>query len=149
MEARLENAADVNCFRLMPVDDALDALKSVRGARMLVLDACRNNPVEEDLKRQLVSVPGASRDAAITRGLVRSSVGNGLLVAYATQANDVASDGTARNSPFTAAFVEHVGTPDIDLRQMLFKVQDDVARTTAGNSDRSFRSRSSASSSCR
>ncbi len=132
VEARLENAADVNRFRLMPVDDVLEALKNVRGAWILVLDACRNNPVEDDLKRQLASVSGASRDAAMTRGLARSSAGNGLLVAYATQANDVASDGTARNSPFTAAFVKHVGTPDIDLRQMLFKVQDEVARTTQG-----------------
>jgi formylglycine-generating enzyme required for sulfatase activity len=132
VEARLENAADVNRFRLMPVDDVLEALKSVRGARMLVLDACRNNPVEDDLKRQLASISGANRDAAMTRGLARSSAGNGLLVAYATQANDVASDGTARNSPFTAAFIRHVDTPDIDLRQMLFKVQDDVARTTQG-----------------
>jgi formylglycine-generating enzyme required for sulfatase activity/uncharacterized caspase-like protein len=132
VEARLENAADVNRFRLMPVDDVLEALKGVRGARILVLDACRNNPVEEDLKRQLASVSGANRDAVMSRGLARSSVGNGLLVAYATQANDVASDGTARNSPFTAAFIKHVGTPDLDLRQMLFKVQDEVARTTGG-----------------
>jgi formylglycine-generating enzyme required for sulfatase activity len=132
VEARLDSAADVNRFRLMPVDDVLETLRSVRGARVLVLDACRNNPVEEDLKRQLASVPGANRDAVLSRGLVRSSAGNGLLIAYATQANDVASDGAARNSPFTAAFIKHVGTPDIDLRQMLFKVQDDVARTTAG-----------------
>jgi uncharacterized caspase-like protein len=132
VEARLDSAADVNRFRLMPAEDVLDSLKSVPGARVLVLDACRNNPVEEDLKRQLASMPGANRDAVLTRGLVRTSAGNGLLVAYATQSNDVASDGTARNSPFTTAFIRHVGTPDIDLRQMLFRVQDDVARITAG-----------------
>jgi uncharacterized caspase-like protein len=132
VEARLDSAADVNRFRLMPVDDVLEVLRNVRGARILILDACRNNPVEEDLKRQVASVSGANRDAVMTRGLARSSAGNGLLVAYATQANDVASDGKARNSPFTAAFIKHVGTPDLDLRQMLFKVQDEVARTTEG-----------------
>src|SRR5215470_20225394 len=64
------------------------------------------------------------------RGLRPPSVTNGLLVAYATQANDVANDGTGRNSPFTSAFLRHVGTPDIDLRQMMFQVQDDVYHTT-------------------
>ncbi len=131
-EARLDDAGDVNRFRLIPLDDVLEALRAAKGARLLVLDACRNNPVEEDLKRRLASLPGANRDAVMTRGLTRASAGNGLLVAYSTQANDVASDGKARNSPFTAAFLRHVGTPDIDLRQMLFRVQDEVDRSTGG-----------------
>jgi uncharacterized caspase-like protein len=130
VDARLDSAADANRFQLMPVEDLLEALRPARGARMLVLDACRNNPVEEDLKRRLASVPGANRDALTTRGLNRVSAGSGLLVAYATQANDVANDGIGRNSPFTAAFLKHVATPDLDLRQMLFNVQDEVDRTT-------------------
>src|SRR5262245_33184312 len=60
IDARLESAADANRFQLMPVEDLLDALRPARGARMLVLDACRNNPVEEDLKRRLASAPGAN-----------------------------------------------------------------------------------------
>jgi uncharacterized caspase-like protein len=131
-EARLDDAADVNRFRLIPLDDVLEALRAAKGARLLVLDACRNNPVEEDLKRRLASLPGANRDAVMTRGLTRASAGNGLVIAYSTQANDVASDGMARNSPFTAAFLRHVGTPDIDLRHMLFRVQDEVDRSTGG-----------------
>jgi formylglycine-generating enzyme required for sulfatase activity len=130
IDARLESAADANRFQLMPIDDLLEALRLARGARMLVLDACRNNPAEEDLKRRLASVPGANRDALSTRGLNRVSAGSGLLIAYATQANDVANDGTGRNSPFTAAFLKHVATPDVDLRQMLFNVQDEVHRAT-------------------
>jgi uncharacterized caspase-like protein/tricorn protease-like protein len=132
IEARLDSAGDVNRFQLLPADDVLEALRPARGARVLVLDACRNNPVEEDLKRRLASVPGANRDAMLTRGLSRTSASNGLLIAYSTQANDVANDGTARNSPFTAAFLKHVGAPDIDLPQMLFRVSDEVDRATRG-----------------
>lgn len=44
----------------------------------------------------------------------------------------MASDGTARNSPFTTAFLKHVGTPNLDLRHMLFRVQDEVDRATEG-----------------
>jgi uncharacterized caspase-like protein len=131
VEARLESGEDVNRFRLMPVEDVFDVLQGAPGARVVILDACRNNPVEDDLKRRLASVPGANRDASLTRGFSRVAA-NGLIVAYATQANDVASDGTERNSPFAAALLHHLGTPDLDLRQMLFKVQDEVDRLTRG-----------------
>jgi hypothetical protein len=67
----------------------------------------------------------------LSRGLSRVAA-NGLIVAYATQANDVASDGTGRNSPFATALLSNLGTPDLDLRQMLFNVQDEVDRSTHG-----------------
>lgn len=131
VDVRLQNADDVNRFHLMPVEDLFDVLQSAPGARIVILDACRNNPVEDDIKRRLASGPGASRDAFLTRGLSRVSA-NGLIVAYATQANDVASDGKGRNSPFASAFLGNMGTPDLDLRQMLFNVQDEVDRSTGG-----------------
>ena len=131
VEARLENADDVNRFRMMPLDDVFDVLQGAPGARIVILDACRNNPVEDDVKRRLASLPGANRDAFLTRGLSRVAA-NGLIVAYATQANDVASDGIGRNSPFAAALLRNLGTSDIDVRQMFFNVQDEVDRLTAG-----------------
>jgi Caspase domain len=131
VDARLVNADDVNRFRLVPVDDVVDVLQGAPGARIIILDACRNNPVEDDLKRRLASMPGVNRDAFLTRGLSRVTA-NGLIVAYATQANDVASDGVARNSPFAQALLHNLGTPDLDLRQMLFNVQDEVDRLTDG-----------------
>jgi uncharacterized caspase-like protein len=52
VEARLQASEDVNRFRLLPaLDDILDVLQNGKGARVVILDACRNNPVEEDLKR--------------------------------------------------------------------------------------------------
>jgi uncharacterized caspase-like protein len=131
VDARLVNADDVNRFRLVPVDDVVDVLQGAPGARIIILDACRNNPVEDDLKRRLASVPGVNRDAFMTRGLSRVAA-NGLIVAYATQANDVASDGVARNSPFAQALLHNLGSPDLDLRQMFFNVQDEVDRLTDG-----------------
>jgi len=132
VDAKLAAADDVNRFRLLPLDDIMDILQTARGARVIVLDACRNNPVEDDLKRRLASMPGANRDAFLSRGLGRVAAGNGLIVAYATQASDVAADGTGHNSPFTAAFLHNVGIPDLDLRQMFFRVQDEVDRQTGG-----------------
>jgi Caspase domain len=114
----------------MPVEDILEVLKGASGATLLLLDACRSNPVENELKRRLASLPGSNRDAATTRGFSRIGAGSGLIIAYATQANDVASDGFGRNSPFAKSFLKFAPTPNLDLRQMLFLVQDDVDRET-------------------
>jgi uncharacterized caspase-like protein len=131
VDARLETADDVNRFRLMPLDDLFDVLQHAPGARIIILDACRNNPVEDDLKRRVASIRGGNRDAFMTRGLSRIEA-NGLIVAYATQANDVAADGTGNNSPFAKALLDNLATPNIDVRQMLFNVQDEVDRLTDG-----------------
>ncbi len=131
VDTQLESAEDVNRFRLMPLDDLFDVLQRAPGARIIILDACRNNPVEDDLKRRVASIHGSNRSAFLTRGLSRVEA-NGLIVAYATQANDVASDGTGHNSPFATALLDNLGTPDLDVRQMLFNVQDEVDRLTDG-----------------
>jgi uncharacterized caspase-like protein len=126
VDARFDSAADINRFRLMPLDDVMEALRRVHGVAIMVLDACRNNPIENEIKRRLAASPGNRGDAAVTRGLKPQPAGNGLLIAYATQANDVAADGAGRHSPFTSAFLNNVETPGIDLRVMMLKVQDEV-----------------------
>lgn len=125
-DASLESAADVNRFRLLPVDDLIDVLRSANGLQLIVLDACRNNPVERDFKNKVASLPGGNRDAASTRGFTRVDARNGLVITYSTAPNDVAADGNGRNSPFTQAFLRNVGTPDVDVLKMLYNVQREV-----------------------
>ena len=126
IDVNLESAADVNRFRLMPVDDVVEVLGAAKGLQLIVLDACRNNPMERDFKNKVASVTGANRDAALSRGFSRIDARSGLVVTYATAPNDVAADGDGRNSPFTTAFLKHIVMPDLDVRQMLFRVQNDV-----------------------
>lgn len=125
-DANLETAADVNRYRLLPVDDLIELLGAANGLQLIVLDACRNNPVERDFKNKVASVAGASRDVASTRGFTRMSPHSGLIITYATAPDSVASDGDRRNSPFTEAFLKNIAVPDVDVRQMLFRVQSDV-----------------------
>jgi branched-chain amino acid transport system substrate-binding protein len=130
VDARLEGVADVNRFQLTPVEDLVDILGAAKGMQVIILDACRNNPVERDFKNKVASAPGGDRDASSTRGFSRIEVRSGLLVTYATTANSVASDGDGRNSPFTRAFLDNVATPDLEIRQMLYKVQGEVYSAT-------------------
>ncbi|MBR0750006.1 caspase family protein [Bradyrhizobium japonicum] len=131
VDANLDSIADVNRFRLLALDDLMDLLGSADGLQLVVLDACRNNPVERSFKSKLASIPGGSRDANMTRGFSRIDAKGGLIITYATAPDEVASDGVGRNSPFTEAFLKNLAVPDVEIRQMLFRVQSDVYLASA------------------
>jgi uncharacterized caspase-like protein len=105
VDARLEDEFSVN-YELTRIDDVLFALSGARGVKLLVLDACRNNPLADRLSRT------ASRDVGIGRGLSRIEAARGMIIAYATQPNQVAEDGIGRNSPFTAPSSRRSNNPD-------------------------------------
>src|ERR1700679_1285845 len=79
----------------------------------------------------ILSPTGWPKAAAPSRGLGRmDATGEGSLIVYSTQPNNVALDGAGRNSPFTEALLKHVGTPGLEVRQMISKVRGDVLAAT-------------------
>jgi len=128
VDATLGDETDLR-RRFIRLDDVLDDLSSAKGARILLLDACRDNDAVEALRTAVTP----SRAAGVTRGLARVTAADGQLVAFATQPDRVATDGDGQNSPFTTALVKHIKTPGIELRTVLTRVRGDVA--TATNSD--------------
>lgn len=109
------------------VADVIDALQNAKGVRLLILDACRNNPLADR-----ITSSGRSRDSSIGRGLARIAQNRGMVVAYATQANDVAADGKGRNSPFSAALVEQLAEPGLEVGQLFRRVAAGVNQRTGG-----------------
>lgn len=100
-----------------------------RGSRtnIVLLDACRDNPFEKQLARS------TTRSAmSLSKGLGRIQSGTGTFIAFATQPDAVAADGTGRNSPFTTALLSHIGTPGQSLSDMMIEVRNDVADATDG-----------------
>ncbi|MEM9125281.1 MAG: caspase family protein [Pseudomonadota bacterium] len=85
---------------------------------ILLLDACRNNPFSDK--------------GIVEQGLVRIRGGAGLLIAYATDPGNVAYDGVGDNSVFTASLLDHIATPDLDVRLMLGRVRQQVVLDTEG-----------------
>ena len=86
---------------------------------MIILDACRDNPF------------AGARSA--TRGLaVVDQLPTGSVIVYATAPGKTAQDGTGRNSPFTEAFLEHVDTAGLGVKEMFDLVGRDVSDTTLG-----------------
>jgi tetratricopeptide (TPR) repeat protein len=122
VDARIESAADVR-FNTINLSDIQQEMEGTGRANIIILDACRNNPFAEKLSR--------GGRGVTTRGLGRiDATGEGSLIVYSTQPNNVALDGTGRNSPFTAALLKHVATPGLEVRQMISRVRGDVLQET-------------------
>jgi uncharacterized caspase-like protein len=95
---------------------------------LVFLDACRNNPLTENLKRSLVAL---KRSVALGRGLARMEPsGRDTLIAFAAAPGQEAADGTERNSPFAAALLQHLPKPGVEVSVMLKEVAADVRRNT-------------------
>ena len=106
VDARLERDVDVR-FEAVTVDDLL---VSTPGAslRLVILDACRNNPLARSMQRTAATRSASGGSFA---DLNEDLLGDETLVAYAAAAGTTAADGRGRNSPYTAALLSHLETP--------------------------------------
>src|SRR5262249_47790956 len=126
--AQLQDEVSIR-FELVALEEVQRALDGSAGVKILVLDACRNNPLTAELTR---SMRARNRDAGISRGLARIEQARGTVLAYSTQANDVAEDGAARNSPFTRALLDSLREPGLEIGTMFRKVATRVYEATSG-----------------
>jgi uncharacterized caspase-like protein len=130
IDATLERDIDVE-DEALPLERVSQILEPARHLRLIVLDACRDNPFVRSMKR---SVAGRS----VGRGLARVDVlTSDTLVAYSAKAGSTASDGAGSNSPYTLALLNHLATPGLDVRLAFGRVRDEVLRST-GNSQEPF-----------
>ena len=126
VDAQLERDTDVE-YEALPLDRVLRATSGA-ALRVVILDACRNNPLARAMQRT-----GAVR--SVSRGsfgeLNESLLGEETLVAYAAAAGTTAADGDGRNSPYTAALLAHLEQP-LELSALFRRVRARVLETTEG-----------------
>jgi uncharacterized caspase-like protein len=122
VDARLESDRDVQ-FEALPLDQLLLATEGAHRLRIILLDACRENPFVRQMRRTVSA-------RSIGRGLARVEPEGGTLVAYAAKHGEVALDGDGVNSPFVTALVKHLGTPGIEINKLFRLVRDDVLAAT-------------------
>jgi formylglycine-generating enzyme required for sulfatase activity len=129
VDAEFASLAEVP-YELVSVETLIGELRQATGVRIAILDACRDNRAERELKRH------AARGGPVTRGLAPTTNPSGMIIAYATQylstAADVGTAGTGQHSPFTAALLNNIATPGLDVKDMLYKVGRDVNAATGG-----------------
>jgi uncharacterized caspase-like protein len=127
-DAKLLSDFDVE-DETISLDRVLKALDPVRRLRLVILDACRDNPFAKTMKRSI-----ASRSIGRGLGQIEPATSD-TLVAYAAKAGAVASDGDGENSPFAAALVKYITEPGLDLRLAFGRVRDDVMKSTANRQE--------------
>ncbi len=126
VDARLERDTDVR-FEAVELDDVLAATAGAE-LRVVILDACRNNPLARSMQRT-----SATRN--VSRGsfgeLDENLLGDETLVAYAAAAGTTAADGTGRNSPYTAALLNYLEQP-LEIGILFREVRARVLAATGG-----------------
>src|SRR3954470_14370671 len=130
VDAKLERDTDVydEAFSL---DRVLLAIEPAKKLRLVILDACRDNPFAKSMKRTVAS-------RAIGQGLAKvEPTSPNMLIAYSAKAGSTALDGDSKNSPFTIALAKHLTTPGLDVRRAFGFVRDDVLKAT-NNSQEPF-----------
>ena len=113
----------------LSLERVLVAVEPARKLRLVILDACRDNPFARTMKRTLAS-------RAVGRGLAKvEPTTPNTLIAFASKAGSTASDGEGKNSPFTSALVNHVTKPGLDLRKAFGYVRDEVLKSTGNKQE--------------
>jgi hypothetical protein len=113
------------------LDRILRVLEPVQQLRLVILDACRDNPFVASMRR-------TSATRAVGRGLAQIEPPNSnTLIAFAARAGSIAEDGITKHSPFTAALLKHIGEPGLDLRIAFGRIRDEVL-TVTGNRQEPF-----------
>ena len=117
--------------QLFAIQEVVSRIERAAKVTMVVLDACRDSPLQEHMRRIMIE---KNRGTGAARGLPPISVvGSNTLVVYATVAGETASDGPdSRNSPFTAALLKNIETPNVDVEVMFKHVTADVLQHTSG-----------------
>ncbi|WFU72419.1 caspase family protein [Bradyrhizobium sp. CB2312] len=130
VDAKLERDTDVY-DEALSLDRVLVAVEPAKQLRLVILDACRDNPFGKTMKRTIAT-------RGIGRGLAQvEPTSPNTLIAYSAKAGFTAQDGDGANSPFTMALSKHLTTPGLDVRRAFGFVRDDVLKST-GNKQEPF-----------
>jgi uncharacterized caspase-like protein len=126
VDADLNNEMDVKLSTL-DIDLMLQQTPATARVKLVLLDACRDNPFKEQIARSL----SPTRSVTIANGLAEMKPAFGTLIAYATGPGEVAYDGNTPNSPFTTALLNYLPARGLEIGQAMTRVRASVYEATA------------------
>ena len=133
VDANVTSAQNLT-VEMTALDTILAGLDDSIRTNIIILDACRDNPL---VKEEVQKTVAASRSLKIGSGLAApgdlgkgATLGAGTLIAFATAPGAVALDGEGANSPFSTALAHHISTPGLEVQQMLTRVRAEVVALT-------------------
>lgn len=118
------NAPEDLQFEAIRASAIADVVSPARTIRMVVLDACRNNPFKASRGWS------NGRRSFGSRGLAREAAGN-VVVLMATQPGETAADGAGQaNSPFASSLARLIQEPALRLSSLPSRISRDVRQRT-------------------
>jgi hypothetical protein len=123
IDAALRSATDID-KEAISLQMVMDKVRDARFA-LIILDACRNNPF-------IPKMAGLPQIRSVSRGFVRVSPTPNMMVAYSAREGTTAADGIDRNSPFTAALLDSLKVPSLEIELLFRRVRDRVVAATKG-----------------
>lgn len=102
--------------RMLSLNTVMDEIELTGSdLKLLVLDACRDNPIPA------ATGGGGTRSLGSTRGLARVSAPLGMLVSYSADAGQVANDGL-----FTEILTSNLAQPSLSVMEVFAKTREEV-----------------------
>ena len=118
-DAVLADESDIKyrCINANLILDKMD--KANCPMKIVILDACRNNPFTRGWNRGVEN-----------EGLGTMIAPKGTFIAFSTAPGEVAQDGTGKNSPYTAALLQTLDKPNLSITDFFQEVLEKVATET-------------------
>jgi hypothetical protein len=129
VDAKLASDRDAD-DEAIPLERLVAAADGANHLRLIILDACRDNPFIKTMHRKVA-----------TRSTVVSGLGKveptstDTLIAYASKAGSTADDGDGEHSPFTTSLLKNLTVPGLDVRLAFGRVKDEVMKSTGGRQE--------------
>ncbi|QIO31721.1 caspase family protein [Bradyrhizobium sp. 1(2017)] len=106
------------------LEQVIAAVGAARKMRLVVLDACRDNPFAPTMQRTLAL-------KLVDKGFSNIEPGAGFMVVYAAKHGETAMDGDgSANSPFATALAREIKQPRVEIRKLFDIIRDDVWAAT-------------------
>jgi carboxyl-terminal processing protease len=119
VDAQIEKEADVS-IESLTADDVMEQMEFASNAvNIIILDACRNNPVARSMR-------SASRGLAP----MQSDSVRGTFIAYSTAPGSTAADGNGANSPYSLALAKSIVQPGLGIEEIFRDVRGQVMAAT-------------------
>ncbi len=101
------------------LEQVIAAVGGARKLRLVMLDACRDNPFAPTMQRTIAL-------KLVDKGLSNIEPGAGFMVVYAAKHGETALDGEGVDSPFAVAVARDVKEAHVEVRKLFDIVRDDV-----------------------
>ena len=123
VDAKLSADRDAET-QAIALEQVIAAVGAARKVRLVILDACRDNPFAPTMQRTLSL-------KLVEKGFSNIEPGAGFMVVYAAKHGETALDGDGdADSPFATALAREIKVPRVEIRKLFDIIRDDVWSAT-------------------